>query len=153
MKIIVGRQYKLNEDIKAIWTLNPDDKEVHKPIPAGTLVIVTRYDEPYITIEYNGLKVITEDHMIDEIIDPLTLKDFINRYICKNTVVRLWNKSKEKGYSHKMLISDDGRETCMEWQLLSHKTSLSKYLDNEVIGVADIICETCVEAVNIVIKE
>lgn len=44
-------------------------------------------------------------------------------------------------------------EVSMEWKTLKGKSFQSAFLDREVIGVTDIICDTHREAVNIVIKQ
>ena len=77
----------------------------------------------------------------------MTLKTFINFFVCHNTLVRLW---KPYNGRHKMLLTENGKETCMEWQILNGKCH-KKYADCYVIGVTDIVCEKDTEAVNIVI--
>ena len=80
----------------------------------------------------------------------MKLKDFIEKYICKNTLIRLWIPINKCQYK---MIHDKEKEVSMEWQILQDESFLSKYKDNEVIGITDILCETYKEAVNIVIKE
>ena len=85
----------------------------------------------------------------------MTLKDFINRFVCKNTLVRLWKPVKG---GHQMLYTIDvslaggTADVCMDWQLLSGGVWQSKYADNKVIGVTDIVVDTYREAVNIVVE-
>lgn len=78
----------------------------------------------------------------------MTLKEFIEKFVVHNTVVRLWN---EKGQTYQM-IHDGDKEVSMEWEVIDGKSFLSKYLENKVIGVTDIVCNEYPEAVNIVIE-
>lgn len=70
----------------------------------------------------------------------MKLHDFINKWICKNSIVRIWIPFEE---GHKLIIGP-----CMEWQILENEN----YNHFEVIGVTDIFCEECREAINIVVK-
>lgn len=79
----------------------------------------------------------------------LPLHLFISSFICRNTIVRLWKPCADN-HGHEMLLTETGKETCMEWQILNGECH-KKYTDCYVIGVTDIICEHCREAVNIVI--
>jgi hypothetical protein len=74
----------------------------------------------------------------------MKLKDFIEKFVEPNTLIRLWYKI---GEGHEQI--NDGKSE-MEWKLLKKST----FLDNEVIGVTDIILlgSNDSEAVNIVIK-
>lgn len=68
MDIVNGRKYKLNEDLKNLIN-SKGDKDI-PAIPAGTECTVIEYDEehaPYVTILVDGLKVRTEDHMLEAI--------------------------------------------------------------------------------------
>lgn len=78
----------------------------------------------------------------------MTLKEFIEKFVCKNTIIRLWTEYKG---GHKMIHCGD-EEVSMEWQTLKGESFQSAFLDREVIGVTDILCEKHIEAVNIVIK-
>ena len=77
----------------------------------------------------------------------MTLRYFVDYLVCHNTLVRLWKPYKG---GHKMLLTENGKEVCMEWQILNGECH-KKYADCYVIGVTDIICEHDREAVNIVI--
>ena len=72
----------------------------------------------------------------------MTLKDFINRFVCKNTLVRLWKHVQGR---HQMLYTIDvslaggTADVCMDWQLLSGGVWQSKYADNKVVGVTDTV--------------
>lgn len=78
---------------------------------------------------------------------PLYL--FISSFVCHNTIVRLW-KPCEDNHGHEMILTETGKETCMEWQILNGECH-KKYADCYVVGVTDIVCEHDNEAVNIVI--
>lgn len=80
----------------------------------------------------------------------MTLDLFIKSFVCHNTLIRLWV---EDGVGHKMLVSDDGKEVGMEWQIIRGEGWQAKYSNHLVIGVTDIMCETHKEAVNIVIQK
>lgn len=78
----------------------------------------------------------------------MNLNDFIKKFICKNTLVRLW---KPIVGGHEMIAKDDNC-VCMEWQLLNDSVWQSEYGDYQVIGVTDIVVDDFYkEAVNIVI--
>lgn len=79
----------------------------------------------------------------------MTLREFIEKWVCKNTLIRLWVK---EGSGHRMLTHPTGKEVDMEWTILDGSSWQAQYADYEVIGVTDILCETYREAVNIVIK-
>lgn len=79
----------------------------------------------------------------------MPLRYFIGRFIIHNTVVRLW-KPRADIHGHEMLLTEDGKETCMEWQILNGQCH-KKYVDCHVIGVTDIVCEHDGEVVNIVV--
>jgi iron uptake system EfeUOB component EfeO/EfeM len=76
------------------------------------------------------------------------LKEFVEKYICKNTIIRLWKPIKG---GHEMLHQKNDKEVCMEWELLKNEVWQSKYNENKVVGITDIITDTYREAVNIVI--
>lgn len=78
----------------------------------------------------------------------MRLKDFIKEFVCKNTLIRLWEPFNG---GHKML-TDGETEVGMEWEIVDGKGWQAKYADREIVGVTDILCETCREAVNIVLK-
>ena len=85
-----------------------------------------------------------------------SLYEFISSFVQRNTLVRLW-KEDEYAYTYKMILMEekheDGtpRECCMEWEILSNRCSHAKYINCNVLGVTDIICDNNREAVNIVI--
>lgn len=78
----------------------------------------------------------------------MKLSEFIDKYVCKNTLIRLWTPYNG---GNKML-HDGHTEVGMEWQVAKGESFQSKYKDSEVIGVTDIVTEKTKEAVNIVIK-
>lgn len=73
----------------------------------------------------------------------MKLKEFIEKFVEKNTLIRLWYKIKG---GHKQI---DGETPTMEWALVK-----GKYKNREVVGVTDILVlhSQYAEAVNIVIK-
>lgn len=86
----------------------------------------------------------------------MKLKNFVERYVCRNTLIRLWEPC-VNGY--KMIFREDLTkpnnidEVCMEWELLQRKHWLSDYLYRDVVGVTDIVVQgPYSEAINIVIK-
>ena len=79
----------------------------------------------------------------------MKLKEFVEKYVCKNTLIRLWVPIDDKSY-YKMIHEGDN-EVCMEHALLDDRCFQSKYKDCEFIGVTDIYCDHYCEAVNIVI--
>ena len=81
----------------------------------------------------------------------MKLKDFVDTFICRNTLIRLWTVDENhKGY--KMIYREDNT-VCMEWELLKDKVWQSKYNNCIVIGVKDIVVDDLYrEAVNIVIE-
>lgn len=81
----------------------------------------------------------------------MTLEEFISNFICKNTIIRLWEPI-ENTSNYKLLYKENNKDTCMEWQISKNETWQSKYKSCLVIGITDILTESCVEAVNIVIQ-
>ena len=88
----------------------------------------------------------------------MTLNEFVKKYVCPNTLIRLWVP--HYGGCYRMLWRHDEEKpgnvdaVCMEHELLSSKSWLSRYSLCEVIGVTDIVVTDTPypEAVNIVIK-
>lgn len=78
----------------------------------------------------------------------MTLKEFISSFVCKNTLIRLWIKHLG---GHRMLVHPSGKEVCMEWAILDGSGWSSVFSDWKVIGVTDILCDSYMEAINIVI--
>lgn len=78
----------------------------------------------------------------------MKLKDFIQQFVCKNTIVRLWTPLKGGHY----LLAKSENDVCMEWQIQNDGVWQSEYANHEVVGVTDIVVDTYKEAVNIVIK-
>ena len=71
----------------------------------------------------------------------MTLHDFIEKFIARNTMIRLW---KNIDNTSRLMLTD---ETVMEWEALRIK----ELSDIEVIYITDILCERDREAVNIVV--
>ena len=88
----------------------------------------------------------------------MKLKTFVRKYICSNTLIRLWVPA--SGGGHRMLCRYDEEkpgnidDVCMEHELLSSKSWQSEYSLCEVVGITDIVVRDNFypEAVNIVIK-
>lgn len=73
--------------------------------------------------------------------ENMTLHDFIEKFIARNTMIRLW---KNIDNSSRLMLTD---EAVMEWEALRIK----ELSDIEVICITDIVCERDIEAVNIVV--
>lgn len=73
----------------------------------------------------------------------MKLKEFIEKYVCKNTLIRIWEHT---GGISKVCLTPNPK---MEWEILEDKN----LCDFDVVGVTDILCEDYYEAVNIVIKK
>lgn len=81
----------------------------------------------------------------------MKLKDFVDTFICRNTLIRLWTVN-ENHAGYKMIYREDD-SVCMEWELLKDKVWQSEYNNCIVIGVKDIVVDDLYrEAVNIVIE-
>ena len=80
----------------------------------------------------------------------MKLKEFVEKYVYKNTLIRLWipMEDNKNGF---IMIREGDNEVCMEHALLNDRCFQSKYKDCEFIGVTDIYCEQYREAVNIII--
>jgi len=79
----------------------------------------------------------------------MELKEFIMKFICPNSIIRLWVPIDG---GHKMLC-ENNIEVCMEWEILKGTVWQSKYIDCKVVGVTDIVVETCKESINIVLQK
>ena len=88
----------------------------------------------------------------------MKLNTFVRKYICSNTLIRLWIPT--SGGGHRILCGYDNKNldnvdaVCMEHELLSNKVWQSQYSLCEVVGVTDTVVRNSFypEAVNIVIK-
>ena len=71
----------------------------------------------------------------------MKLHDFIKNYIDKNTLIKLWKN-----------LDKTSREQIagpiMEWEILK----IPELSNVEFVCVTDILCESCKEAVNIVVR-
>lgn len=77
----------------------------------------------------------------------MNLKGFIKKYVCANTMIRLW-KNIDK---HERLCLFDDCKPVMSWEL-ERNIEYEKFRNMKVVGVTDILCETYYEAVNIVVE-
>lgn len=83
----------------------------------------------------------------------MTLEAFVKEFVAKNTLIRLWYEA-GSGYDAVVWREEGHDELSMEWVLLKGEGIYAKYLQNEVIGVTDILVPGAhVEAINIVIKK
>ncbi len=74
------------------------------------------------------------------------LHKFIETYIARNTLIRLWKPiDTNKPLGDKVMLTDEG---VMEWEVMD--IPQLQYIP--VIHITDIICDTEKEAVNIVAK-
>ena len=77
----------------------------------------------------------------------MILKEFIENFVCKNSLIRLWYITKGV---HEMVI--DG--VSMEWEIIKGEGIFKKFINNNVIGVTDILVSGhYTEAINIVIEK
>ena len=76
----------------------------------------------------------------------MILKEFIENFVCKNSLIRLWYPVKG---GHEMVIDD----VSMEWETSKGEGIYRKFINNNVIGVTDILVSgNYTEAINIVIE-
>lgn len=83
----------------------------------------------------------------------MTLREFVEKFVCPNTMIRLWVPH----FGGHMLLSDNSDpdnpdDVGMNWEILEKKGWQYLFADHEVIGVTDIRCDSYPEAVNVVIK-
>lgn len=85
----------------------------------------------------------------------MLLEGFIEEFVCKNTLIRLWYKcEKGKNCSYVPVIESEEDVVSMEWSTLKGEGPFKNLLSNKVIGVVDILVRDSnySEAVNIVIE-
>jgi len=81
----------------------------------------------------------------------MTLKEFIDEYIERNSMVRILYKDKPGSYR---IILNDWDEVCMEWEIIKGKGKYAPYINHKVLGIASIsVRGPYSEAINIVIEE
>ena len=86
----------------------------------------------------------------------LSLKDFIDNFICPNSFIRLWRDC-GNGRCQMLFQKDVSKpggidDVCMEWQIKEEKVWQSKFAGCRVKGVKDIVCDGFYrEAINIVL--
>lgn len=74
------------------------------------------------------------------------LHEFIEKYIARNTIVRLWKpETKGKPYGSKVMLTEE--KGTMEWEVLD----IPELIDIPVFHITDIVCGKNRGAVNIVI--
>ena len=86
----------------------------------------------------------------------MTLREFVEKFICRNSLIRLWTKD---GAGHQLIFRTNERcpemidSVCMEWQLIKGTTWHNDYAECKVIGIKDIYMDDFYrEAINIVIE-
>lgn len=72
----------------------------------------------------------------------MTLHNFIEKFIARNTMIRLW---KDIDSTSRLMLTD---KAVMEWKVLAIK----ELSDVEVVCITDIVCGSDMEAVNIVLN-
>ena len=75
----------------------------------------------------------------------MSIPDFIEKFICPNSLIRIWIKD---GNGHRLLFGP-----MMEWEVIKSRCFESNDSIFEVVGVTDILCDTYMEAINIVVKK
>lgn len=82
----------------------------------------------------------------------MKLREFIENFVCKNTLIRLWYKTSS---GHRVACPGVEGIVEMEWKVLKGHGPNGKFLNNQVVGVTDILVTDShyPEAVNIVIEE
>lgn len=79
----------------------------------------------------------------------MTLREFVEKFVCRNTMIRLWIPH----FGGHMLLSSGDSTVGMEWEILDRKGWQHLFGEHKVIGVTDILCDDPYrEAVNIVIE-
>ncbi len=93
-------------------------------------------------LNYQGQEYQAKDGVIGimKINSARTLKDFIDANLQRNTLVRLWYPTQQ---GHELVID----KPIMEWEARK-----GDYKDHTVMHITDILCDSTVEAVNIVLK-
>ena len=106
-------------------------------------------NEPLRCIEVEEPKVT----ILKPVVVDLTLKEFVTKFICKNSLIRLWIKTSNTCYMLKNDTNDkSSNSVCMEWELLKGNVWQSEYNDYKVLGINDIVVNDFYkEAINIVI--
>lgn len=84
----------------------------------------------------------------------MKLEEFIEKFVQPNSLVRLLYKDDAGSGGYKTVL-EDWDCVSMEWEILRGKSNNRHYIDNEVIGVKDILIHKCPysEAINIVIEK
>jgi hypothetical protein len=81
----------------------------------------------------------------------MTLKEFIDEYIERNSMVRVLYKDNPGSYR---ILLNDWDEVSMEWEIVKGQGRYAPYINHKVIGIACIsVTGHYSEAINIVIEE
>lgn len=83
----------------------------------------------------------------------MTLDEFIEKFVCRNTTIRLWQVQDDGSH---VVVRDEWDENrrswFMEWEMFKNDSFLNLYAGAKVIGVTDILDLEHPDAVNIVIN-
>lgn len=80
----------------------------------------------------------------------MTLKPFLEKFVRKGSLIRLWVRDKQTG-GHTMIISPNNKKVWSEWDVRNGNWP-SLFADKPVLYLADILCDSYPEAINIVIN-
>jgi len=81
----------------------------------------------------------------------MTLKEFIDEYIERNSMVRILYKDNPGSYR---ILLNDWDEVSMEWEIVKGQGRYAAYANHKVIGIACIsVTGPYSSAINIVIEE
>ena len=81
----------------------------------------------------------------------MCLGEFVKKFIAPNSIIRLWKKC-DNNRNYKMLTPTRPDGVIMSWEINKDDSIASKYANNEVEYIKDILNETYFESINIVIK-
>lgn len=83
----------------------------------------------------------------------MTLDEFIEKFVCRNTTIRLWQVQDDGTHTVVRDEWDENRKSWfMEWEMFKNDSFLSLYAGAIVMGVTDILDLEHPDAVNIVIN-
>ncbi len=81
----------------------------------------------------------------------MTLKEFVDEYIERNSMVRVLYKDKPGSYR---ILLNDWDEVSMEWEIVKGQGRYAPYINHKAIGIACIsVTGHYSSAINIVIEE
>lgn len=80
----------------------------------------------------------------------MTLIRFVKRWVRHNSIVRLWTRDGNRG--HELVMGPYGETSFMDWSLTCEQGWAYEYAKCKVLYLADILCDSYPEAINIVIE-